>query len=143
MFGLTRQEKAVFLFLTVSLLVGGVLNGLRKRAVQNAPVDPSVARFLRDVRAVALSEASGSGGQVDSSREEGRDLYRFDLNRASEEELQKLPRVGPVMARRIVQYRQKIGQFRSVEQLLEVKGIGRKTLERLRPYVYVAQGREP
>ena len=141
MFGLTRQEKAVFLFLTVSLLVGGVLNGLRKRAVQNAPVDPSVARFLRDVRAVALSE--GNGGQVDSSREEDWDLYRFDLNRASEEELQKLPRVGPVMARRIVQYRQKIGQFRSVEQLLEVKGIGRKTLERLRPYVYVAQGREP
>jgi len=65
------------------------------------------------------------------------------LNRAGVEELQRLPRVGPVMARRIVQYRDRVGRFTSVEQLLEVKGIGRKTLERLRPYVYVAQGREP
>ncbi len=143
MFGLTRQEKAVLYFLAISLLVGGALNGLRKRALQHAPVDPSVAQLLRDVR-VAASSGTGSAekGPTDT-REESCDLYHFDLNRAGVEDLQKLPRVGPVMAKRIVQYRERVGRFTSIEQLLEVKGIGRKTLERLRPYVYVAQGREP
>ncbi|NOZ55173.1 MAG: helix-hairpin-helix domain-containing protein [Calditrichaeota bacterium] len=130
-------------FLTISLLVGGALNGLRKRALQNAPVDPSVAQLLRDVRAAVSSRTSDAERSSAPAREEGHNLYRFDLNRAGVEELQRLPRVGPVMARRIVQYRDRVGRFTSVEQLLEVKGIGRKTLERLRPYVYVAQGREP
>ncbi len=130
-------------FLTISLLVGGALNGLRKRSLQNAPVDPSVAQFLRDVRAAVSSGTSDAKRSSAPAQEESHNLYRFDLNRAGVEELQRLPRVGPVMAKRIVQYRDRVGRFTSVEQLLEVKGIGRKTLERLRPYVYVAQGREP
>ncbi|MEZ0348015.1 MAG: ComEA family DNA-binding protein [Thermus sp.] len=53
------------------------------------------------------------------------------LNRASLEELESLPGVGPVLARRIVEGR----PYGRVEDLLRVKGIGPATLERLRPYV--------
>jgi competence protein ComEA len=59
-----------------------------------------------------------------------------DINRASAEELQRLPGIGPKMAERILEERRKL-PFRSVEDLRRVHGIGPKTLERLRPHVTV------
>ena len=59
-----------------------------------------------------------------------------NVNTASAEELaSNLPRVGPAMSARIVEYRRQVGSFRSVEQLTEIRGIGEKTLEKLRPWV--------
>lgn len=60
-----------------------------------------------------------------------------DLNRATLEELQHLPGIGPRKAEAIVALRKK-RPFTRVTQLLEVKGVGRKTLERLKPWVRVA-----
>lgn len=60
---------------------------------------------------------------------------RVDVNVAEERELLVLPQVGPVVARRIVEYRKAVGPFRKVEELLNVKGIGAKTLDRLRPLI--------
>ncbi len=62
---------------------------------------------------------------------------RLNLNTATAEELEALPGIGPVLARRIVAYREQNGPFRSVDELLNVKGIGPAVLEKLRPYVYV------
>ena len=58
-----------------------------------------------------------------------------DLNTADETELDSLPGVGPVIAGRIVAWRQEHGRFSSVDELTEVSGIGDATLERLRPLV--------
>ena len=60
-----------------------------------------------------------------------------DLNRATARELEKLPGVGPVLAGRIVAHRQRYGPFRQPEELLAVRGIGPRLLERLRPHVRV------
>lgn len=60
-----------------------------------------------------------------------------DINRASAEELDGLPGIGPVLARRIVEFRERHGPFALVEDLLEVPGIGPRILERLRPLVTV------
>jgi competence protein ComEA len=65
---------------------------------------------------------------------------RVDLNRATLEELQTLPGVGPALAERILARRQK-RLFTSVDDLLEVREIGPATLERLREGVVVAAGR--
>ena len=61
----------------------------------------------------------------------------LDLNRATVEELVELPGIGPVLAERIVAFREEHGPFRSVEDLLQVPGIGEATLEALRPYITV------
>lgn len=58
---------------------------------------------------------------------------RVVLNAATEDDLRKLPRVGPSRAKSILALRAKLGKFRSVNDLLRVKGIGRKTLEHLKP----------
>ncbi|MCS6325533.1 MAG: helix-hairpin-helix domain-containing protein [Nitrospira sp.] len=60
-----------------------------------------------------------------------------DLNRATVTDFDQLPGVGPVLARRIADYRKSIGRFHAVEDLRAVKGIGKKKLEQLKPYVTV------
>jgi len=62
---------------------------------------------------------------------------RVVLNAASEEQLQKLPRVGASRARAIVALRQKLGRFRSPRDLLRVKGIGPRTLQKMQPHLVV------
>jgi competence protein ComEA len=60
-----------------------------------------------------------------------------DLNTADQTILETIPGIGPVTATAILQYRDEIGSFESIEQLLDVDGIGPATLESLRPYVTI------
>lgn len=62
---------------------------------------------------------------------------RIDVNQAREADLELLPGIGPALAARIAQAREQRGTFRSVDELLEVRGIGPKTLERLAPFACV------
>lgn len=62
---------------------------------------------------------------------------RININTASVEELSALPGVGPAIALRIVEYREKNGPFRKTVELMNVKGIGEKSFERLRDAITV------
>lgn len=66
---------------------------------------------------------------------------RIDLNTATEEQLRKLPGIGPKLSERILETR-RLRPFESVDDLRRVPGIGPKTLERLRPFVTVASTAE-
>ena len=63
--------------------------------------------------------------------------HPIDLNRATAVEMEQLPGIGPAMAARILEYRAENGRFNSVDELDEVRGIGPKKLEKLRPLVRV------
>jgi competence protein ComEA len=63
--------------------------------------------------------------------------FPINLNTATSEQLEAIPGIGPVLAQRIIEYRQTHGRFQSVDELLEVRGIGAKRLENMRPYVVV------
>ena len=62
----------------------------------------------------------------------------LDLNSATDQDLDALPGVGPKLVERIMEYRQSVGAFHTLEELRAVKGIGKKTFERIRPLVTVA-----
>ncbi len=78
-------------------------------------------------------QAPGGGGQAPA----GGGSTQLDLNSATAEELDALPGIGPVLASRIVEWRDKNGRFTSVDELGEVSGIGAKVLEKLRDRVRV------
>ena len=58
-----------------------------------------------------------------------------DINRASQRELELLPHVGDVIAGRIIDYREKLGGFTDIRQLLEVDGIGAESFEDIAAFV--------
>lgn len=58
-----------------------------------------------------------------------------NVNNATVEQLQLLPRIGPAVAARIVEHREKNGAFKAAEDLMLVRGIGESTFEQLKPYV--------
>lgn len=63
--------------------------------------------------------------------------FEVDINTAEAPELMQLPGVGQKLAERIIESRQTDGRFESVDDLMRVHGIGRKTMAKLRPYLRV------
>jgi competence ComEA-like helix-hairpin-helix protein len=63
--------------------------------------------------------------------------HPLDLNTATLDQLEQLPNVGPGMAHAIVEFREKSGPFRRVEDLLAIRGITKQRLDKIRPYVIV------
>lgn len=86
---------------------------------------------------LALLAAGWLTAALVAAEEEKKPEKRVNLNTAPASELAKLPGIGEVIAERIIRHREKSGPFRSVDELLVVRGISRKKLETLRPLVTV------
>jgi competence protein ComEA len=65
---------------------------------------------------------------------------KVNINTASAQQLTTLPGVGPKLAARIVEYRQKSGAFRSPQELLNVKGVGEKNFAKIESLLTVGEG---
>lgn len=84
----------------------------------------------------ALLAGAGSGCLTEAAEGASKEKPALvDINTATTAELEKLPGVGPSLAKRIVEFREKNGAFQSVEDLLKVQGIGEKSLARFREFV--------
>ena len=97
----------------------GAANGAAQNGASQGGTQPQPARTLT---------ASGSAQKGSTP---------VNINTATAEELQTLPRIGPAMAQRIIAWREAHGGFRSVDELDAVPGIGPSMLENLRPLVTV------
>ena len=98
---------------------GNAANGSSQNGTAQSGSQPQPARTLT---------ASGSAQKGSTP---------VNINTATAEELQSLPRIGPAMAQRIIAWREAHGGFRSVDELDAVPGIGPSMLENLRPLVTV------
>ncbi len=62
-----------------------------------------------------------------------------DVNKATVEQLQQVPGIGPALAQRIIDFRTEHGLFEKVDDLLNVRGIGTTTLDKLKPYLTIGK----
>lgn len=129
MWNFTQNEQRALLFL-ISTFVIGLGVQLYQKKFQPFPSVSSVS-FAQEEPALVVSSSQGET-EVSPS-------FKFDLNHASADELEKIPGIGPALAQRILEWREAHGPFRQIEELLEVKGIGTKTLEKMRPFLYIPQ----
>ncbi|OPX04686.1 helix-hairpin-helix domain-containing protein [Geobacillus proteiniphilus] len=118
----------------VIALAGGLTNEADETKV-------NLAAKVRDEMMIyvpAKGEAAPAPDAVGKSPSDGaRDGPQVAVNTATEEELMQLPGIGPAKAKAIIAYREEHGPFQRVEDLLNVTGIGEKTLEKLKPYLLV------
>lgn len=141
---MNRRERIVLYFLIFALLVGIIINLIQKE------------REKRNIQPIQISDISASGGptpQIPTETEDSskspqikggfqesskkRPAIQIDINRATVSELELLPGIGPVLAKRIVDYREKIGRFNKKEELLEIHGIGKKRYEKIKEKILI------
>ncbi len=142
--GFTRTELVVVLFLSTTLCIGSVLRAFLPGSAHTAPplfdysqADSQYFALSKAAADLAITATDQSGGGTRAKAKSLPAKEGININTASAAELTGLPGVGPAIAARIVEYRQLHGRFSSVDDLSNVKGIGPKKLEKLRPYARV------
>lgn len=95
------------------------------------------APLVDGTQVVVSKQGSTAPAATGSTSATGGSTALINVNTASETELETLPGVGPVTAAAIIDYRIQNGPFASVDDLIDVSGIGPSTLEQLRPFVTV------
>ncbi|KUK14693.1 MAG: ComEA family DNA-binding protein [Synergistetes bacterium] len=130
--GVYKVKKGTRLFEVVDM-AGGLSPDADSRTV-------NLARVVEDGEKIYISSIKepSNGASIGESGK-GRTLEGksrlINVNKASLEELEKLPGVGKTIAERIIEYREKNGPFRTAADLLKVKGIGEKKLEKIRDMI--------
>ena len=114
------------IFLIVVILIGATFWGIRR-------FHPALFLGTPDLIAVPDDDTSTKRKHSPTVKQPA----LLNINTASAKALQSLPSIGESMSLRIVEHREKHGKFSSVEMLTEVKGIGDKTLEKLKPFISV------
>lgn len=140
MLALTKKERNSIIVLAGCLLLGMALSAWQRHG--DAKLLKEIENtYAAEDKAYSTMGAAGSpgipGATPSALASAVSDSLRINVNKATAKELEQLPRIGPVISGRIIEYRTKNGPFKSVEDLVKVKGIGAKTLERIRPFITV------
>jgi competence protein ComEA len=111
------------------------------RPRDQASVAVLLASALALLAAAWWRHGGATGGMVDVDRAEPLVArFQVDVNQADWPELIQLPGVGRVLAERWLAERERGGEFRSHEDLARIRGVGPRTLERIRPYLLPIPG---
>jgi competence protein ComEA len=97
----------------------------------------TLRRFVATGLALAMAALLVSGTAMAAGKPAP--TAKVNLNTASVEQLTTLPGVGPKLAARIVEYRQKSGTFRSTQELMNVQGIGEKNFAKIEAWLSVGE----
>jgi len=144
MIDFTPQERKALLFLVMVLLLGSGITLYKKYHSDFAPelllkhkekiVESNLSQLdlnlIADTSTIIPKETS----QPVISAEK---IRQVNLNSATQAELESLPSIGPVLAKRIIEYRNLKGGFKTIEEIKQVKGIKNKIFEKIKIYITV------
>ncbi|MBN2030463.1 helix-hairpin-helix domain-containing protein [bacterium] len=132
MLGFTRNEKMVLLFLAFGFIIG---MGVWIYRQYYGPV-PIISDYVFNQELFSSEKVNEK--EINPEETKNPNLL-VSINKATQEQLEYLPGIGPVMASRIIAYRDQHHGFSTIDELVEIKGIGEKTVEKLRPYIQIVE----
>jgi comEA protein len=148
MLDLTPSEKRTIFIISGILILSGLFYIFQSYSEKPAIIDYSKSDsvFSRlshnppQPQNIIVEKPVETSNSTESANKNSKSVEKIekqsiDINKANEKELTKLPRIGPAMAKRIIEYRNTIGPFKSLDELTKVKGIGKKTLSLIKPYL--------
>jgi competence ComEA-like helix-hairpin-helix protein len=137
--GLTPSEKKGILVIVGVITLAAIIRILNPFVIKSNPYDyhASDSTFTRISLTQYVKPPEHKEKTARELKSETKNLLpsSVDLNLAAKSDLVKLPRIGPAIAQRIIDYRTKYGTFKSLDELKNVKGIGTKTFENIRPFL--------
>ncbi|MDD5530488.1 MAG: helix-hairpin-helix domain-containing protein [bacterium] len=159
----TPQERSVVMFLVVCIIVGIGIYVYKLKTPVFAPelkssylksvvftdsvvvknaqftgvVNESKPKAVSPTKPKAVTPTESKPLNLPEQKQTYDEAKKININTASIEELISLPGVGPVYAQRIVDYREKKGKFKSIEEIINIYGIGQKRFDKLKDKITV------
>jgi len=144
---LSPSEKKGLLLLLGIILVGFIIQWLQpfvvKKDLYDYTVQDSIFRTLSADTAftakVKFTTEKNAENRYSKKTAQTKKLlpHSININTANQTALELLPRIGPATAKNILEYRKANGAFKTLDELVNVKRIGPKTLETIKPYLTI------
>jgi competence protein ComEA len=138
-FGFTYRERILIAVLLCALLAGIIISAVKHR------ITYSESQTLSDRDSIAINQLQQFAARAsnDTSVPKSQKVDKptipasqlIDINTADATQLEELPGIGPKLAQRIIEHREKYGLFRSIDSLSDVQGIGEKRLNKIRDLI--------
>ena len=147
-FGFTPNERRVILFLVLAFVTGGIIKVYKNSAQTQQQFNYSSADSEFAAKSASIAQAESTSVKIEPTVQQrkgaspiskARISSKINLNTATKEELMKLPGVGEATAEQIMNYREEHGIMKSINDLMNVKGIGKKKFERMAPFLTVGK----
>lgn len=138
----TQKERFLFQFLIISVTIGLSVGTIRKTFFKSdfsKQFEKEITEFKSvsaDIEVSTLNESNQISSKSDDIKPQIL-VKSLDINTASKNDLLTLPKIGPVTAERTIRYREDFGSFNTIEDLLNIKGIGPKILDQLKPFIKI------
>ena len=144
MFAFTKQEQKFLFLIIAAFFIGLTIKYYRQSAAERHEErswEVEHDHIYKDFRDAAQKETYENDSKKERAKEVSKQAItgNININSATFDELQILPRIGPATAKKIIDYRNEKGPFEKKSDIQNVKSIGPKTFEKIERYITVDQ----
>lgn len=135
----TKEEISILLFIVLFTSIGIIFKTYRiffQKSIDEIQFEKT---DIDSILVAVFIDEKIDKNEIISTKKEETPLQKksIDLNKASVEELKKLPGIGKKTAQKIVEYRRKYGGFNKIEDIMKVERIGQNLFEKIKEYITI------